>query len=271
MPESGLTQVALEVGFATVLRGAKRFNDRNVSLTYRGQVQLEDGSTKNVILKDLGSKELSNELLSTVIAQLLGLPTPRVYLALVPDGVLPIVHAPQINGGGHVVFASVDVQVPNLTYQLHHLAGGMPALINEITAWQHLGQLYGFDTWTANVDRHTGNLLFDGKGEIWLIDHGYCYTGPSWQVDHLVPTGQYRNRLSEWLTQSLTDAQKHARAVEVDQFATQIAELNVAEVIARSRIRALLQQSDVDALEAFLAQRVVAMPRQAKNALGVLV
>ncbi|WP_288051359.1 hypothetical protein, partial [Acidiphilium sp.] len=118
---------------------------------------------------------------------------------------------------------------------------------------------------------HTGNLLFDGKGEIWLIDHGYCYTGPSWQVDHLVPTGQYRNRLSEWLTQSLTDAQKHARAVEVDQFATQIAELNVAEVIARSRIRALLQQSDVDALEAFLAQRVVAMPRQAKNALGVLV
>lgn len=271
MPESLPIQEALEIGFATVLRGAQRFSDRNVSLTYRGQIHLEDGTQKNVILKDIGPKELSNELLSNVLARLLGLPTPEVYLAMVPDGVLPITHAPQIGGGGHVVFASVDVQVPNLCYQFQNVGSDMPALINAVTAWPHLGRLYGFDTWAANVDRHTGNLLFDGKGEIWLIDHGYCYSGPNWQAANLASTGQYRNRLSEWLTQCLTELQKGARAVEVDHFAAQIAELNVADAVTKSRVGALLQQGDVEALETFLLQRVVTMPRQAKAALGVLV
>jgi hypothetical protein len=270
MPPILSVQAALEIGFATVLKGATQFRNGNVSETFRGQVYLTDGTTKNVFLKDLGPKELSNELLSTVLARVVGLPTPEIYLGLVPEGVLTVQHGPALPNGGRLVLASSDVQAPNLAFQINNFPDGPEALTRAVISWCHLGQLYGFDTWAANIDRHPGNLLFGTKGEIWLIDHGYCYTGPNWKAADLIPDNQYRNKLSEWLTQVLPDARKSSLAADVDLFSAQIGSVDVADAITRSRIRGLLSEDDVLALEVFLTRRVAVTPSQTKHALGVL-
>ena len=124
--------------------------------------------------------------------------------------------------------------------------------MRDILEWGDLGHLYAFDSWMANIDRHAGNLLFGGKNEIWLIDHGYCFSGPTWQPGDLDPNGEYRNRLSEWLTPHLTIDQKSRRSSEAVEFAASVCSIDVPESSRKSRIDTLMPAADMSALEAFL-------------------
>ena len=62
--------------------------------------------------------------------------------------------------------------------------------------------MYGFDAWTATMDRNVGNLLLSGDG-FWLIDHAYSFTGPNWQANELNPSRAYGNSHERWLTNEL--------------------------------------------------------------------
>src|SRR5580698_10259778 len=106
-----------EIQLATVLPGAIGFKDGNVSDTFRGQILLADGTVRGAVIKDLHQKELSNELLTSVLARAVGLPTPDAFLALVRGSDLQVNKAPQLEGGDHLVFASTDVKVPNITFR----------------------------------------------------------------------------------------------------------------------------------------------------------
>jgi hypothetical protein len=83
-----------EIQLATVLPGAKGFREGNVNDTFRGQVLLEDGTVRGAIIKDLDRTQLSNEVLTSVLARAAGLPTPDVYLGLVRGSDLPVTKAP---------------------------------------------------------------------------------------------------------------------------------------------------------------------------------
>jgi hypothetical protein len=72
--------------------------------------------------------------------------------------------------------------------------------------------VYGFDAWIANIDRHERNLLFSGDKEIWLIDHGHCFSGPQWNSADLEPQREYVNRLQQWLTPAMSSARRAAVA-----------------------------------------------------------
>ncbi|MFX4377524.1 hypothetical protein ABTA44_20965, partial [Acinetobacter baumannii] len=52
----------------TVMADVERFEIDNVSLTYRGSVQVEGGDQLVAIIKDIPAKELANELLAAAIA-----------------------------------------------------------------------------------------------------------------------------------------------------------------------------------------------------------
>jgi hypothetical protein len=258
-----------EIQLGTVLPGARGFKEGNINDTFRGQVLLADGTVKSAILKDLDQKELSNEVLTSVLARAAGLPTPEVYLALVRGSDLPVAKAPRLQDGNRIVFASVDVKAPNITFRATGAsADEQQQLLRDILEWSDLGHLYAFDAWIANIDRHPGNLLFGGKNEMWLIDHGHCFSGPAWQPNDLNPDADYRNRLSEWLTQYLTAEQKRKRSSEVAKFSEVIASIDVAESRRRSRIGALLPPAEVEAVEDFLKERTPKVPVHANRALG---
>jgi hypothetical protein len=172
--------------------------------------------------------------------------------------------------GSRLVFVSVDVKVPNVTYRWQGSdEAGRKALLAEITKWGDLGHLYAYDAWIANVDRHAGNLLFGGNSEFWLIDHGHCFTGPNWQPEQLDPDAEYRNRLGEWLTQYLTLDQKKQRATEVRQFGVSIDGFDASETSKNSRITDLLPVRNVEALKEFLEKRTAKVHVHASKALGV--
>ena len=258
------------IQLATVLPGAKPFKTGNVNDTFHGQVLLTDNTVRAAILKDLDQKQLANELLTSVLARAAGLPTPDVYLALVRGDDLAVSKAPKLPDGNRMVFASVDVKVPNITFRVAAAKlDEQKQLLRDIILWGDLGSLYAFDAWVANVDRHPGNLLFGGKNDVWLIDHGHCFSGPEWKPSDLRSDTDFRNRLSEWITCHLTSEEKKKRSSEASKFTGIIASVNISASTEQSRIGSILPKSDVEALESFLNQRVDKVPACANRALGV--
>jgi hypothetical protein len=261
-----------EVQLAKVLPGAMPFKEGNVSETFRGQVLLSNGSVKSAIIKDLDQKELSNELLASVLARCAGLQIPDSYLAVVMGNDLAVRKAPRTREGCHLVFASVDVKVPNITFRAQSSTPSEQGqLLQDILGWGDLGHLYAFDSWIANIDRHPGNLLFGGKNQIWLIDHGQCFSGPAWQPGDLDPNADYRNRLSEWLTPHLTADQRQRRSAEAMSFTEGLETIDVPESCRESQIDGLMTAAEVSAVGGFLRDRTPNILTHTNRALGVLV
>lgn len=255
-----------EIQLATALPGAQAFkHNNNVSDTYHGQILLRGGRVVGAVLKDLPVVELANELFAALLAKRLGLPTPDVFLTLVPDQEIPVIKGPALAGGGRLVFASEDVKVPNLTFRFRD----DPAILRDFLGWAGLGKLYAFDAWVANVDRHAGNLLLGGRDKVWLIDHGWCFSGPAWSPADLDPDGDYRNRLAEWATDHLDFAERRKRANEAIGLAGEAAALDIGDARRKSLIDGMLPEVQAAAVEEFLRRRSARIAAHAKRALGI--
>lgn len=259
-----------QIRLATVLLGATGFTEGNVNETFRGTVLTEDGVERLAIIKDLNLVQLCNELIVYCLACEADLPIPDCYLGRVPPGILSVSNAPKFPDGSSLVFVSVDVKVPNVTYRWTGSDDTRKrTLVGEIAKWNDLGQLYAFDSWVANVDRNTGNLLFGGDNEYWLIDHGHCFTGPSWQPENLDPDVEYLNKLSLWVTQFLTTQEKKKCAKAVREFGAEIDGFDASEAPKNSRVDKLLPLHYVDKLKQFLEKRTARVSLDASKALGV--
>ena len=260
------------VGLASVQRGATPFKEGNVNDTYRGLILLPDGSSRGAIIKDLDPKQLANELLVSELAKTSGLPCPDAFLARVPQGVLSVSKGPQLGGGDRLVFASADVSVPNLTQRLNAaVATEQSAILDDLVNWIHLGALYAFDAWVANIDRHAGNLLYGGPNNIWLIDHGHCLTGPNWSPSDLDPDGSYTNRLREWVTPRLSSVQRSSRSSEASQFESQAKATDVGNIREQSQVSEVTSQDSNDAAQSFLSGRASKILFHANVALDNLI
>lgn len=264
------------VGRARVLAGAYAFKAeglKNVTDTYRGQLLTSDRETVSAIIKDLPDRELANEVLAAALGAHLGLPIPRAFVAIADDSSLTTHHAPKI-GGSSFLFASADVCVPSVAQLVlpePGVADKLRLLVQELQGVPRLGDFYGFDSWLANVDRNIGNLLFGGTGQAWLIDHGRCFTGPTWQSDHLKCDAPYQNRLSEWLTPNLSRADKDRRVGEAESFAGQLSSVDVRAIGEDNEVSKMLPQGDFDALVTFLTDRVPHVRGLAARALGMVI
>jgi hypothetical protein len=256
------------VEFASVLAGAEGFSEGNINDTYRGQVLRADGAIVNAVLKDVGARELANELISFVLARSLSLPTPDALLAQVHPDDLEVTGGPITSDGRRLMLASVDVGVPNVQFRYITDMPGRARLLGAITAWPSLGRLYGFDAWVANIDRHAGNLLFGSGAEAWLIDHGWAFTGPNWTSTSLDPVQAYPHRLSEWLTPHLTQDGREARTRQAGILEADLRLIDVNVAIEASRADLLLPPEDLRALKEFLTKRVNEVTRLASAALN---
>lgn len=254
------------VELATVQPGAQPFRAGNVNDTFKGLVRV-GSSLRGAIIKDLDSRQLANELVVATLAKDYGLPVPDCYLAVVPKGVLSVSKGPTISSGEHLTFASADMQTPNLAQRISADPTLQSAIYDELKKWNSLGGLYAFDTWVANIDRHQGNLLFEGIGKVWLIDHGHCLTGPNWNPGSLVPDAVVHNQLKDWMTPHLTEAEKKKRSEESERLAALLSSFLPSEVISRSRTAEILGDPDTRAAGSFLSRRIPHVVRYANDAL----
>lgn len=257
------------IQLARVLPGAI-FARTGVNDTYTGLVLKSDGTQRHCYIKDLDRTQLANELLVSVLATTLGLPTPEVFLGLASSSDLPATKGPLFGTGERLVFVSADVCAPNLAHQLSILANSASAkaILSTILSWPELGRLYAFDAWVANIDRHQGNLLLAGTGKVWLIDHGHCITGPNWDASQLLPDGSFANRLADWATPQLSDDERAERAKEALAFAAIFANLDLLLATQHSLVAKIIPPTLVSAVKEFLVGRVKYVPRTANLALG---
>lgn len=255
------------VRLATVLAGAQPFKEGNVNDTYRGQVLSDDGSTYAAIIKDLDRRQLANELMAAALAKAAGLPVPQPYLAIAGQGILVTTKGPQQADGSRLVFASADAHTPPIA-QLY-LGGAPDAVRYRLAEWDGIGEVYGFDAWIANIDRHERNLLFSGDKEVWLIDHGHCFSGPQWKPADLDPPREYQNRLRQWLTPVMSSARRAAVADSAATLEARISAIDPNSFGQLNRVVALIDRADFGALVEFLKVRCQHVPRLAAAALNI--
>ncbi|WP_158693362.1 HipA family kinase [Neorhizobium alkalisoli] len=276
MSDSGGGQVeaGLGIGFARVLAGATSFKDSgiaNISETYRGQIYTADHETRFAIIKDIPARELANEIMAAAAAVALGLPVPPAYLAFIPEGDLEVKYAPRIEGG-YILFASGDVASPSVA-SLVSKTTFSPASIRkivEILLGGDLAGVYEFDTWSANIDRHPGNILLSGSGSFWLIDQGYCFSGPNWAPADLVASAAFTNRLKNWVTPYLSKDEVDQLIAAIGAICAKAENVDLREVGKRGRIPDLIGNDDFEALLAFLTDRLPEVRRLTADALGRL-
>ena len=117
------------------------------------QVLVEEESM-GAIIKCLPARELYVECLCALLGRAAGLQIPR-----------PLVVSDDELG---VAFGSEQLPHPDLRHTVR------PSAIwtEQLAAWPALPRAAAFDAWVANADRNEGNLLTDGQGQFWLIDHG---------------------------------------------------------------------------------------------------
>jgi len=249
-----------------VLAGAQPFSIGNINDTFRGIILTAVGE-RPAIIKDLELKELANEIFAAALGIQMGLPIPPPYLAFATPDRLDARKGPAF-AEGRLLYASVDVAQPQVA-MLYNQGGG-PAVLQRLAQWRELGRLYGFDSLVANIDRHAGNVLFSGYREVWLIDHGWCFTGPEWQpADLATPDCAVTSRLSEWMTPALNEGQRHATASIAATVQEVASEIDFEALVEANHVSDLLTTGDLEALLSFLRNRCPHVPRLAASTLGI--
>lgn len=263
------------IGFARVLAGFQSFKDlgiKNVNDTFKGQILTAGGDIRFAFLKDLEVKELANEVMATSLGRRLGMNVPPAYLASVSATDINFSKAP-ITGDARIVFASCDVGSPSVSSLI--VRGGAVSraslrLVIDKLLVGDLSGVYEFDEWSANVDRHLGNLLLSGDGSFWLIDHGRCFSGPDWNASDLVPTARYGNRMSQWVTPNLTPQEIDTLYAAVGRLQDAAGKIDLLAVGQEGFVNEFLGNDDFDALVSFLQKRIPEISRLASSALGRL-
>jgi hypothetical protein len=176
-------------------------------------------------------------------------------------------------GGSSLLFASADVKSPSVAQIVNTQAGlaqaaAIQAVAGAMKGCGQLGEVYGFDGWAANTDRHPGNILIGSNQQPWLIDHGRAFTGAAWTAADLDPPKLYRHRLKEWLTPLLNDAEQKRFSALAAAMVPKLSALDVAALGEQNRLPALLGQTDFNQLVTFLTDRIAFVPRIAADALN---
>ena len=255
-----------EASLAQVLGGAVAFNAGNINDTYRGVIRTNVGD-RPAIIKDLPPRELANEVLAAGLGLAARLPIPPAYLAFASPDRLAAKYGPQLDGG-RLLFASVDVGQPQVAMLCRDR--GNAAVLGRLAAWAEAGRMYGFDALVANIDRHAGNLLFSGDQEVWMIDHGHCFTGPEWGHSDLTPPDvRVANRLTEWLTPVLAERQRTYAAHQAAVLAGDVP-VDFNALATANHLAELLDDGDFAAVVTFLQGRRPFTAGLAAEALGML-
>lgn len=102
---------------------------------------------------------LANELICARLAAAMGLPVLPGEIATHPDG--------------RRCWVTPQIQVGNTSLP--------PADASQVLKGQPIvsAGMLAFDYWVRNEDRHSGNVLFDARLGIWLIDHDSALAGKS--------------------------------------------------------------------------------------------
>jgi hypothetical protein len=124
-----------------------------------------------IVAKLLPETQCAIELVCGWLAAAIGLPVPRVGVATIRESILrPHVDWPYERSTANVfICAFIPAQkVVSLD---------SPVIDERLRSWRFAELAGVFDELIANDDRSKGNILFDARGDFWLIDHARALGG----------------------------------------------------------------------------------------------
>lgn len=153
----------LQIGFATLYTEPRRVTEyAGISPLWLGDALTNTGDVR-IYLKEVTYPELIAECLCATLGSAIGLPVLQTYVVRDPDNILKASY----------LIGSEDADMPSFKRHLQFADKiQQQAMVVALTSWRQLHESALFDEWTANPDRNTGNLLWDGGDEWHLIDHG---------------------------------------------------------------------------------------------------
>lgn len=243
-------------------------DEKGVSETYTGMIEVGNRRL-HAYVKFLPDRELANELLGSVLARKSGLQVPDAFLVNVRREDYP---------------ASPRFQVPGVitipafaTGAMNHKSFNRTATLQSpeakkqfVSLWVEWPEVLGFDDWIANTDRHGGNFLIGGPGQVWLIDHGHSFTGPNWQIANLQPQCQINSRLwGDVLQANVTHEAKQRAVPRVAKAAAKFHNIDADEAVEIAHIKTYLTAPENQALVAFLKQRCGSVSQRISALLGL--
>lgn len=151
---------------ATLLSLKEQVNEQNINPTHKAVIFTELGKEEVVYCKEIPPREIFIESAIALIGRDLGISIPEPYLILATPESYPNYQEPSL------LFGSKSIEYPNLFRKLSILAKEQILPLLEEYDEEH--GVAVFDEWTANPDRHFGNILFDGSNHFYFIDHEFC-------------------------------------------------------------------------------------------------
>ena len=133
---------------------------RGSQATGRGRANTTAG-TELVAFKRIPRHQLVREVLCNLLAQMVGIPVPTPF-------VLDIRESELWDGAEPFVFGTRYVGYRDLLQRVRQ----SPTAVDRLVSWPSFLASVAFDEWIANEDRTLSNLLFAGRREFLLIDHG---------------------------------------------------------------------------------------------------
>ena len=251
---------------ARLLNGAKPFKAGNVNATYRAQVVTSDKLIRSVILKDLDKRQLALELVVAALGKLLGFPIPNAFL-VISDKTLATSIGPTIATGERLMFASEDTQSPPLAQIFKSTDPAKIETLKKLASWPNICSLFSLDTWVANIDRHSGNLLI-GSGGVWYIDHGHCFGGPRTPLGTLDSTHQYPQKITKEIAAVMDDKQKKLVVSHCSEFPKSSSGVDAKLLLNMSTVQAILGSVEFGYVITFLEKRRGFVPKLGASLVG---
>ncbi|MCS0216636.1 hypothetical protein NDJ12_22290 [Vibrio alginolyticus] len=156
--------------------------------TYSCNIEWSDGSvTRSYVKRFVPARNLAivNEITGYILADGCSLPIPKhVGLINAPGSIFN----DESNAYSEICIAVSEVSGTNPVsyYNLGELVK-CKELMNMVAGWDKISDALAFDDWVANEDRHLGNIMVSGKGEINLIDHSNLPIDINWSAKQLDP------------------------------------------------------------------------------------
>jgi hypothetical protein len=239
----------------TLLRGATRVPNVKTN-TWLGLVSTATGFERAYV-KILPPAQFISESLCAWLLLQVGLPTPEPLWVMVHASVLPGSRAGRRVDEKQICFGTLALAAQSLW------RGSVrdPEAVRQLTRWEHTLPGGIFDELVANDDRGPENILTDGRGGYWLIDHNHAFGSDKWTAEWLIDNAfpDFSNKLLELLAAtSASQRMKFDAAARghCARFVKALKDLPLSDLAASARTK-----QAVDGFLSARAQRLVEMTR----------
>ena len=166
-----------------------------------------------VAFKHTPHHQLVREVLCNLLAQMVGIPVPRPCI-------LDIRQTELSESGEPFVFGTRYEGYSDLLQRTRE----SPTAVDRLVGWPSFLVSIAFDEWIANEDRTLSNLLFAGRREFLLIDHGEALP------NHMDKGTKFRNGLARHLIASEARTPRQSLAQRVKDSCTGFCQLNYGQL-----------------------------------------